>query len=55
VLFFSQPFSQQTAAPVTRDPQAVALMQASVRTMGGKVPSDSVATGTITIVAGLFL
>jgi hypothetical protein len=43
---------QQSASPIVRDPQALALLQASVRTMGGKVPSDSVASGSITIVAG---
>jgi hypothetical protein len=51
-LFFSQSSSQQTAPIVQRDPQAVALLQASVRAMGGTVPSDSVATGNVTIVAG---
>jgi hypothetical protein len=51
-LFFSQSSSPQTAPVVQRDPQAVALLQASVRVMGGTVPSDSVATGNVTIVAG---
>jgi hypothetical protein len=51
-LFFSQSSSQQTAPVVQRDPQAVALLQASVKAMGGTVPSDSVATGNVTIVAG---
>jgi len=51
-LFFSQSSSQQTTPIVQRDPQAVALLQASVKAMGGTVPSDSVATGNITIVAG---
>lgn len=40
---------QQTAI---RDQQAVALLQGSVRAMGGTVPTDSVATGSVTIVAG---
>jgi hypothetical protein len=42
----------QTATPVQRDSQALALLQGSVRAMGGNVPSDSVATGNVTIVAG---
>jgi len=46
LLFFSQPFSQQTAAPVTRDPQRLPLCKPPCAPMGGKVPSDSVATGT---------
>jgi len=41
--------SQQT---VIRDQQAVALLQGSVRAMGGTVPTDSVVTGNVTIVAG---
>lgn len=36
----------------TRDPQAVLLVQKSVAAMGGVAPSDSTATGTITLVAG---
>jgi len=35
-----------------RDPQAVTLLQGSVRAMGGTVPADSAATGNVTIVAG---
>jgi hypothetical protein len=42
----------QTATPVQRDPQAVALLQSSLKAMGGTVPADSVATGNVTIVAG---
>lgn len=44
--------SQQAVAPVSRDPQALALLQRSVQVMGGAAPSDSVATGNVTIVAG---
>ena len=44
--------SQQTATSAQRDPRALALLQSSIRTMGGTVPSDSVATGKVTIVAG---
>lgn len=36
----------------TRDPQTVLLFQKSVAAMGGAAPSDSTATGTITLVAG---
>ncbi len=35
-----------------RDPQAVALLQRAVLAMGAAVPTDSVATGTVVIVAG---
>jgi hypothetical protein len=51
-LIFSQSSSQQAAPVVQRDPQALALLQGSVRAMGGTVPTDSVATGNVTIVAG---
>jgi outer membrane lipoprotein-sorting protein len=51
-LFWSQSSTQQSATVVQRDPQATALMQGSVRAMGGNAPSDSVATGSINIVAG---
>lgn len=36
----------------TRDPQAVAVLRQSVTAMGGVVPADSVATGSVTIIAG---
>jgi len=51
-LFSSQSSPQQSATVVQRDPQAVALLQGSLKTMGGAVPADSAATGSITIVAG---
>jgi hypothetical protein len=51
-LLFFQSSSQQAVAPVSRDPQALALLQRSVQVMGGAAPSDSVATGSVTIVAG---
>ncbi len=38
--------------PPPRDPQAVAVLQQSLRAMGGTVPADSVATGTVVVVAG---
>src|ERR1700687_4223002 len=52
LLFSSHAFLQQPPPPVTRDAQAVTLLQTSVGAMGGNVPSDSVATGSIKIVAG---
>ncbi len=47
-----QPAATPTPAPSQRDPQAVALVQRAVIAMGGAAPSDSTATGTVTIVAG---
>jgi len=44
--------SQQSTSAQPRDPQAIALLQSSVRAMGGSVPSDSVATGSVVVVAG---
>jgi hypothetical protein len=44
--------SQQTSTSAQRDSKAVALLQQSVLAMGGTVPTDSVATGSVTIVAG---
>jgi hypothetical protein len=49
---FSQPSKQQSAPVIQRDPQALSLLQASVSAMGRTVPADSVATGSVTIVAG---
>jgi len=46
----SQPASAQ--AVFQRDPQAVAAFQQSIAAMGGNVPTDSTATGTVTITAG---
>ncbi len=46
------PNAQQSVNVVQRDPQAVVLLQGSVRAMGESVPTDSVATGNVTIVAG---
>jgi outer membrane lipoprotein-sorting protein len=45
----AQQLSQQ--AP-QRDPQAVSIVQLAAAAMGGVAPSDSTATGTITVVAG---
>ncbi|HYY73085.1 MAG TPA: hypothetical protein VE778_05780 [Candidatus Bathyarchaeia archaeon] len=45
-------FGQQATSTVQRDLQAVAVLQASVRAMGGSIPSDSTATGTVTLTAG---
>jgi hypothetical protein len=36
----------------SRDTEAVALMQGALKALGGSVPADSVATGTVSIVAG---
>lgn len=44
--------SPPTASSPVRDLRAVAALQQSVAAMGGKVPSDSTATGTVSIVAG---
>lgn len=45
--------AQQTAAPApTRDPTALALLQWSVAAMGGTVPLDSVASGSVTLANG---
>src|SRR5260370_246093 len=52
VFLFSQSSTQSIPSPVARDPQAVALLQSSLRAMGGSPPADSVAIGTVTIVAG---
>lgn len=44
--------AQQTSTTVQRDPTAIALAQKSVAAMATNVPSDSSATGTITVVEG---
>src|SRR5271156_4828124 len=48
--------AQQTTStsgpPVTRDAQAVLILGQALAVMGGAPPTDSVATGTIAIVAG---
>ncbi len=44
--------AQQSAQPIQRDPQAVALLQRAVAAMAPIPPTDSAASGTITIVAG---
>ena len=35
-----------------RDPQAITVLTQAIAAMGGSVPSDSTATGTVTLVAG---
>ena len=45
------PAGAQTAT-LTRDPQALALAQQSFIALGGALPSDSVASGTLTLVEG---
>jgi hypothetical protein len=42
----------QNQTPPRRDPQALAALQQAIAAMGGSVPSDSTATGTITTTAG---
>ena len=42
----------QTAPQPQRDPQALAILQQTVKLMGGAAPSDSTATGTVTGMAG---
>src|SRR5467141_1372305 len=44
--------SQQATSMVQRDPQAVTVLTQSIAAMGGSVPTDSVASGTVTLVAG---
>jgi hypothetical protein len=46
------PLTPQPVSVLGRDAQALAVLQSSLRAMGGSVPSDSVATGSIVIVAG---
>lgn len=60
LLLASPSFSQQTVAQSTvptppsptRDPQALSLLEASIKTMGGATPADSTATGTVTQTIG---
>ena len=53
LLIGSPPSRQSLPAPTaTRDSQAVTLVQNALRAMGSTVPTDSVATGNVTIVAG---
>jgi hypothetical protein len=44
--------ANQTVTPPTRDPQAFTVLQRAFAAMGNALPADSVAMGTITIVAG---
>jgi hypothetical protein len=41
-----------TLPSIQRDPQALVILQGAVAAMGGSVPSDSTANGTVTTVAG---
>lgn len=46
-------FSVSVAAqPPQRDPQAIAVLSHALAAMGGTVPADSVATGTVEVTAG---
>ncbi len=58
-LSFETAAQQATTSPSTsanqspqRDPQALAILQGAFAAMGGSVPSDSTANGTVTTVAG---
>ena len=42
----------QTSQTPAQDPQAVSILQQSIKAMGGTVPADSTATGTIQTSAG---
>jgi len=42
----------QTSTTATRDPQAISILQQSIKNMGSTLPSDSVATGSVQTVAG---
>jgi hypothetical protein len=46
------PFVPPAPQPPVRDPQALAILEASIKAMGGTPPSDSTATGTVTQAAG---
>jgi hypothetical protein len=50
ILSFRQ--SQSPPPGPSQDPQAVAVLQQSYKAMGGTVPSDSIATGNLEVVAG---
>jgi hypothetical protein len=45
-------YAQQTPTAPTKDAQAISILQQSVNAMASTIPSDSVASGTIQIVAG---
>lgn len=52
-LFVAVPLNAQQSQPtVQRDPTAIALVQTSIAAMATNAPSDSSATGTITLVEG---
>lgn len=53
ITFLLNPQTPQSAPPVVvRDPQAIAALQTAWTAMGGAVPNDSTAQGTISITAG---
>jgi hypothetical protein len=52
LLPFSIITQTQTSSTPSRDPQAVAIVQQSLATMSQSTPSDSTASGTVTLVAG---
>ena len=52
LLLISASLPAQQSPPPQRDPQALAILQGAFAAMGGSVPSDSTANGTVTTVAG---
>jgi outer membrane lipoprotein-sorting protein len=48
--FQPQPFQQSASPPA--DPQAISVLKQSIIAMGGTVPQDSRASGTVLIIAG---
>jgi hypothetical protein len=46
------PFSARSQQAVIQNSQAVALLQSTLAAMGGSVPGDSVATGTVSVTLG---
>jgi hypothetical protein len=52
ILAFPSAYAQQPPIAPTKDPQAISILQQSVKIMASTIPSDSVASGNIQIVAG---
>ena len=44
--------TQATPTPPTRDPQALAVLKNTLAALGSTLPADSIATGTVTAIAG---
>ena len=45
-------YPQQSSTAPTKDAQAISILQQSVNTMAGTIPSDSIASGNLQIIAG---